>query len=109
MEIIIYADFSCPYSYLASLRVDQLLWSGAADIDWRAMTRRTDDGCDDRGLATVAALSPADNAEPEITGGTLLDYATAGAFFIAGGFMLYFGVRQPRQRSASLPADAAAS
>ena len=38
MEIIVYADFSCPYCYLASLRADQLLWSGAAEIDWRAVT-----------------------------------------------------------------------
>ena len=38
MEIIIYAGFSCPYSYLASLRADQLLWSGAAEIDSRAIT-----------------------------------------------------------------------
>jgi hypothetical protein len=29
--------------------------------------------------------------------------------FIAGGVMLYFGVRQPRQKSSALPADAAAS
>ncbi len=29
MAIVIYADFSCPYSYLASLRADQL-WPRAS-------------------------------------------------------------------------------
>ena len=47
MAIIIYADFGCPYCYLASLRADQLLWSGIAEIDWRAVTDR-------RGLVAVA-------------------------------------------------------
>ena len=80
MEIIIYADFSCPYSYLASLRVDQLLWSGAADIDWRAITRRTDDGCDDRGLATVAALARPGEQGPHRLAGPVNEAATAAAY-----------------------------
>ena len=37
MKIVIYGDFGCPYSYLASLRADELLESGAAEIDWRAV------------------------------------------------------------------------
>ena len=37
MKIIIYGDFGCPYSYLASLRADELLESGVAEIDWRAV------------------------------------------------------------------------
>jgi len=49
MAIIIYADFGCPYCYLASLRADQLLWSGIAEIDWRAVTDRRDPPDDSRG------------------------------------------------------------
>jgi hypothetical protein len=37
MKIVIYGDFGCPYSYLASLRADELLESGVAEIDWRAV------------------------------------------------------------------------
>ena len=79
MEIIIYADFSCPYSYLASLRADQLLWSGAADIDWRAITR-TDDGCDDRDLATVAPLARPGEQGPHRLAGPVNEAATAAAY-----------------------------
>ena len=72
MAIIIYADFGCPYCYLASLRADQLLWSGIAEIDWRAVTDRRDppddsrgrkDGRDDRDRSREAApLMPAPDA-----------------------------------------------
>lgn len=37
MRLIVYGDFNCPYSYLASQRVDALLRLGRADIDWRAV------------------------------------------------------------------------
>lgn len=37
MTIVIYGDFDCPYSYLASLRADELLGLGVAEIDWRAV------------------------------------------------------------------------
>ena len=37
MKIVIYGDFGCPYSYLASLRADELLESGVAEIDWRVV------------------------------------------------------------------------
>jgi hypothetical protein len=33
---IVYGDFNCPYSYLASLRVDALLATGG-DVEWRAV------------------------------------------------------------------------
>ena len=78
MEIIVYADFSCPYCYLASLRADQLLWSGAAEIDWRAVTRRTDDGRDDGDLAAVAALAGCEGAAS--TGRPGDEAATAAAY-----------------------------
>ena len=82
MEIIIYADFSCPYSYLASLRADQLLWSGAAEIDWRATTHSTDDGRDDRDrdLAAVAALTRPGEQGPHPLAGPVNEGATVAAY-----------------------------
>jgi len=91
MEIIIYADFSCPYSYLASLRADQLLWSGAAEIDWRAVTDRggpppddrrnyRDDRDRDRELAAVAALARAGEQGPHRLAGSVNEAATAAAY-----------------------------
>src|SRR2546430_10541168 len=91
MVIIIYADFSCPYSYLASLRADQLLWSGAAEIDWRAITHRRgpsdggsrpDDGNDDRerGLAPVAALARPGEQGPHPLAGPVNEPATVAAY-----------------------------
>lgn len=40
MSGTIYADFTCPASYLASLRVDRLMASGAPVPDWRAVAHR---------------------------------------------------------------------
>lgn len=37
MTLIIYGDFNCPYSYLASQRADRLIRAGAARIEWRAI------------------------------------------------------------------------
>jgi 2-hydroxychromene-2-carboxylate isomerase len=36
-RLTIYGDFNCPFSALASARVDVLLSAGAYDIDWRAI------------------------------------------------------------------------
>lgn len=38
--MIIYADFTSAYCYLASLRVDRLLTAGHPPIDWRAVEHR---------------------------------------------------------------------
>ena len=37
MRLIVYGDFNCPYSYLASQRVDALLPLGGVEVDWRAV------------------------------------------------------------------------
>lgn len=37
MKLEVYADFNCPYSALASYRVDRLLASGAASVEWHAV------------------------------------------------------------------------
>jgi len=37
MHLIVYGDFNCPYSYLASQRVDELARSGGAEVEWRAV------------------------------------------------------------------------
>jgi 2-hydroxychromene-2-carboxylate isomerase len=55
VNVIIYADFNCPYSYLASLRVDRLIRSGTAEVDWRAVEH-------DRGLAVTGTPSAASRA-----------------------------------------------
>jgi hypothetical protein len=93
MAIVIYADFSCPYSYLASLRVDRLLWSGAAEIDWRAIQRHPrlpgpppgspqPAGCDERGrdLAVVAAHARPDEQVPHPPAGPVDVEATGAAY-----------------------------
>ena len=36
-RLIIYGDFNCPFSALASVRADVLLASGGFEIDWRAV------------------------------------------------------------------------
>jgi predicted DsbA family dithiol-disulfide isomerase len=37
MKLIIYGDFNCPYTCLASVRADGLLARGLAEVDWRAV------------------------------------------------------------------------
>ena len=37
MRLIVYGDFNCPYSYLASQRVDELLRLGRVEVEWRAV------------------------------------------------------------------------
>lgn len=68
MRVIIYGDFNCPYSYLASQRADRLIRGGMAAIDWRAVEHDrplavtgtaagTQRSAWDRELADVAALA----------------------------------------------------
>jgi len=54
MTVIIYGDFNCPYSSLASQRVDRLRKAGVA-VDWRAVEH-------DRGLPATGLPSGSDQA-----------------------------------------------
>lgn len=55
MNVIVYADFNCPYSYLASQRADALISSGIARVSWRAVEH-------DRRLPVTGTPSGADQA-----------------------------------------------
>lgn len=37
MEFVVYGDFNCPYSCLASARADTVVERGVAEVDWRAV------------------------------------------------------------------------
>jgi predicted DsbA family dithiol-disulfide isomerase len=37
MELVVYGDFNCPYSCLASARADALVERGTAAVEWRAV------------------------------------------------------------------------
>ena len=52
--MIVYGDFNCPYSYLASQRADLLSRAGVA-VDWRAVEH-------DRGLPVTGSRSDSDRA-----------------------------------------------
>jgi hypothetical protein len=39
MHLTVYGDFNCPYSYLASQRVDAVAAAGGAEVEWRAVER----------------------------------------------------------------------
>ncbi len=67
MNVVVYGDFNCPYSYLASQRADLLSRAGVA-VGWRAVEHdaglpvtgsRSDGDCAtwDRELAEVASLA----------------------------------------------------
>lgn len=74
MAVIVYGDFNCPYSYLASQRVDALMQLGV-EVDWRAVEHdpglavtgtpsEADRAAWERELAEVAALARADEDAP---------------------------------------------
>ncbi|MGH3250095.1 MAG: DsbA family protein, partial [Trebonia sp.] len=52
MNVVIYGDFNCPYSYLASQRAD-LLFRAGIEVDWRAVEH-------DRGLPVTGSRSDGD-------------------------------------------------
>ena len=42
MQLVIYGDFNCPFSALASSRAERLVQAGAARVDWRAVEHDPD-------------------------------------------------------------------
>ncbi len=54
MNVVVYGDFNCPYSYLASQRADLLSQAGVA-VDWRAVEH-------DRGLPVTGSRPDSDRA-----------------------------------------------
>ena len=71
MHVIIYGDFNCARSYLASLRADLLILDGTAQIDWRAVEH-------DRGLAVTGTRSETGRAAWD------RELAEAGALALPG-------------------------
>lgn len=51
--VVVYGDFTCPYSFLASQRVDALAAAGLVAVQWRAVER-------DRSVAPSGRLGHAD-------------------------------------------------
>lgn len=73
MRVIVYADFNCPFCYLASQRADRLIRAGTAEVDWRAVEHDLKLGMTgtppdrdawDKELAEVAALALPGEAVP---------------------------------------------
>jgi 2-hydroxychromene-2-carboxylate isomerase len=75
MHLIVYGDFNCPYSYLASQRVDAVVRAGQAEVEWRAVEhgprlaltgtpRSLDAERWKREIAEVAALAGPDEQAP---------------------------------------------
>ncbi len=95
MPLIVYGDFNCPYSYLASQRVDAVVRAGQAEVKWRAvehdprlaLTGTPSSACAqswEREIAEVASLArpgerPPAAAPPLIsnTGAAVAAYAEA--------------------------------
>ena len=42
LELVVFGDFNCPFSALASVRVTQLEESGVARVTWRAVEHDPD-------------------------------------------------------------------
>jgi hypothetical protein len=85
VRIVVYGDFSCAYSYVASLLADQLLRSGTVGVDWRAVGRRPGPPAAGRG----------DGGPP--------DSAAVSAVLVVGGWL-----PQPAARPVDVDATVAA-
>ena len=69
MRLIVYGSFNCPYSFLASRRVDRLAALGAADVEWRAVVH--DPGVPRTGLPVSGDLAEMLDRELDQIGGLL--------------------------------------
>lgn len=85
VRIVVYGDFSCAYSYVASLLADQLLRSGTVGVDWRAVGRRPG----------PPAAGPGGGGPPETAAGS--------AVLVVGGWL-----PQPAARPVDVDATVAA-
>jgi hypothetical protein len=65
MKVIVYADFNCPYCYLASQRADLLVRLGTGQVDWRAVEHN-------RGLPLTGSRAA---AEEQNSNAALVDVA----------------------------------
>lgn len=105
-QLIVYGDFTCPYSFLASQRVDALRRNGTPGIEWRAVehdptvpvdgrstTARF--GAWDRELAEVATVALPDELVPRTVPALISNTAVAVAAY-AG----LAGSARPRARRA---------
>ena len=91
MQLIVYGDFNCPYSYLASLRAEELERLGHR-VDWRAvehdpglsmtgMPSAADTDRERRELAEVAALAlPGEQVPAGAPGMISNTYAVTAAY-----------------------------
>ncbi len=70
MRLVIYGDFNCPFSALASLRAARLARAGFAEVDWRAVAH--DPEIPESGVPVVKADAKAYAAEIEQVHGLLL-------------------------------------
>jgi 2-hydroxychromene-2-carboxylate isomerase len=76
MNVIVYGDFNCPYSYLASQRADLLIRAGVA-VDWRAVEH-------DRGLPVTGSRSDRDRAAWDRELAEVAAFAMSGEHVPAG-------------------------
>ena len=70
MRLVIYGDFNCPFSALASLRAERLAHAGVAEVDWRAVAH--DPEIPESGAPVGGADAKAYAAEIEQVHGLLL-------------------------------------
>jgi predicted DsbA family dithiol-disulfide isomerase len=92
MTLVVYGDFNCPYSCLASARADELVGRGVAQIDWRAVEH-------DQAIPT-----PSETVEGDLA--AMLDREVAEVRGLVGHGEV-FPIRRPPVRSNTAGAVAA--
>ncbi|UQU61526.1 DsbA family protein [Couchioplanes caeruleus] len=105
MRVTVYGDFNCPYSYLASLRIDALLRQGV-EVGWRAVEHsprlsmtgspaKADPGLGGRALAQVRLLAAPDERTPRSAPALISNtYAATSAYAEAVTDGLHHEVRR---------------